>query len=61
MERVEGIEPSTKPWQGLMLTVSTIPAYFTVVVIEGNDPSYQAYETRAYPSRLYYHNGCRSW
>jgi hypothetical protein len=28
-----------------------------MVVIEGNDPSWQAYETRAYPSRLYHQIG----
>ena len=27
VERVEGIEPSTQPWQGRVLTVSTIPAF----------------------------------
>ena len=26
-----------------------------MVEIEGNDPSYEAYETPAYPSRLYLH------
>ena len=25
------------------------------MVIEGNDPSYEAYETPAYPSMLYHH------
>ena len=26
-----------------------------MVVIEGNDPSFEAYETPAYPSMLYHH------
>ena len=31
LERVEGIEPSTQPWQGRVLTVSTIPAVLKLV------------------------------
>ena len=30
---------------------------FYMVVIEGNDPSFEAYETPAYPSMLYHRNG----
>ena len=29
---------------------------FYMVVIEGNDPSFEAYETPAYPSMLYHRN-----
>ena len=31
LERVKGIEPSTKPWQGLVLTISTTPAVLYLV------------------------------
>ena len=34
---------------------------FYMVVIEGNDPSFEAYETPAYPSMLYHRIGSPSW
>ena len=33
--------------------------YKSLVVIRGNDPLYEAYETPAYPSRLYHLVACQ--
>ena len=44
------IELVFRPYQGRVM-----PLYYkSLVVIRGNDPLYEAYETPAYPSRLYH-------
>ena len=49
------IELVFHPYQGCV-----IPLYYkSMVVIRGNDPLYEAYETPAYPSRLYHLVACQ--
>ena len=49
------IEFVSRPYQGRVM-----PLYYkSLVVIRGNDPLYEAYETPAYPSRLYHLVACQ--
>ena len=54
MARLEGFEPPTPSFVAKYSKSTELQAH-NLVVIVGNDPTYEAYETPAYTSMLYHH------